>query len=161
MCLDKKETNLTDIIRSLEDQFPEPPVNKLLIIMNRGILEEEVANKDVKNDLADYNLQVLNTIVQTGLWGGKVKVLEAGIRLAKDSGHPIYSKYYSLSGSIIDFFLGVQADMFVGTEVSSFSVDVEIMRFYRGQKENYHYLPGGNIEMTTPPNAIFPPRFTC
>lgn len=161
MCLDKKTTNLTDIIRSLEAKFQKPPpVSKILLILNRDILEQEVANKEVENEMAHYNLQALNDLIENGLWNGKVKAVEAGVRLAKRSGHPIYSKYYSLSGSIIDFFLAVQSDIFVGTEVSSFSVDVEITRFYRGRKENYHYLPN-KIEMTTPPDASFPPRFQC
>ena len=141
--------------------FPDaPPVSTVLIILNREIIEKEVADEKIENDLAEYNLKVLNHIIENGLWNGKVKAIEAGVNLAKKSGHPVYSKYFSLSGSIIDFFLAVQADIFVGTEVSSFSVDVEITRFYRGRKENYHYLPN-NFEMTTPPDAKFPPRFQC
>mmetsp|Transcript_7902 Transcript_7902/g.10047 ORF Transcript_7902/g.10047 Transcript_7902/m.10047 type:complete len:432 (+) Transcript_7902:310-1605(+) len=160
MCLDKKITNLTEIINLLEKKFPEPPVNKVLIILNRGILEKEVATEDIDNELADYNLKVLNSVIRNGLWDGRAKAIEAGVELAKNSGHPIYSKYYSLAGSVIDFFLAVQSDIFVGTEVSSFSVDVEITRFYRDRKENYHYLPN-KLEPTTLANKTLPPRFKC
>ena len=160
MCPEKKVTNLTDIITSLEAKFKQPPVSKILLILNREILEKEVAKKDAQNEMANHNLKTLNGLIENGLWNGKVIAIEAGVNLAKKSGHPIYSKYYSLSGSIIDFFLAVQSEIFVGTEVSSFSVDVEITRFYRGNKKNYHYLPN-DIELTTPPDATYPPRFKC
>lgn len=160
VCADKKETNLTNIIKSLEKRFPDPPTSQILFILNREILENEVFDTNVHNDMAEYNLKVLNDAREHGLWNGKVKVLEAGIGLAKDSQHPIYSKYYSLTGSIIDFFLAVDAKIFVGTEVSSFSVDVEITRFYRGKKANYHYTPNGLV-WSTPPSAEFPSRFSC
>ena len=160
ICLDKKVTNLTDIIQSLEEKFPEPPTSKMFLLLNKGILEKEVADKEVHNEMAIHNLEVLQNLLENGLWGGKVTVVQAGTELAKRSNHPIYSKYFSLSGSIIDFFLALEADIFVGTEVSSFSVDVEIARFYRGRKENYHYIPRG-FELTTPPEAKLPPRFKC
>jgi hypothetical protein len=159
-CSDKKVTNLTEIIQSLEEFFPDPPTSHILFIFNRGILENEVSDTSIDNELAEYNLRVLNDARKHGMWNGRTQVLEAGIGLAKESNHPIYSKYYSLTGSIIDFFLAVEAKIFVGTEVSSFSVDVEITRFYRGKKGNYHYTPNGLV-WTTPPSAQFPPRFSC
>ena len=159
MCLDLKVKNFTDIITSLERKFAEPPFTTLLILFNRGILESEVKGKD-NNVLAKHNLQEINNAVERGLWNGKVKVVEAGVELAKQSGHELYSKYYSLSGSIIDFFLAVQSSIFIGTEVSSFSVDVEITRFFRGMKTNYHYLPD-QIVLTTPDESRNPPRFKC
>jgi hypothetical protein len=160
MCVDAKVTNITDILHNLQAKFPNPPKPNVLLIFNREILEREVKNENSDNALAKYNLEVINGVVKAGLWNGKVTVHEAGVSLAKKSGHPIYSKYFSLSGSIMDFFLAVQADIFVGTEVSSFSIDVETTRFYRGKRDNYHYIPD-NIELTTPSNAQYPPRFQC
>ena len=128
--------------------------------MNRGILEEEVSNPKSINPLASYNLEVLNNILKVGLWDGRVTVIDAGIELAKTSGHEIYSTYYSLSGSIIDFFLAVESHLFIGTEVSSFSVDVEVTRYFRSKMSNYHYLPDGLV-LSTPEGAQNPPRFQC
>lgn len=160
MCVDAKVTNITHIIHNLQVKFPNPPKPNILLIFNREILESEVKNKNIDNALAKYNLVVINDIIKTGLWNGRVRVHEAGISLAKNSRHDIYSKYFSLSGSILDFFLAVQADIFVGTEVSSFSIDVEITRFYRDKRDNYHYVPG-NIERTTTSDTKYPPRFKC
>ena len=160
VCVNSKVTNFTHIIQSLEKNFPVPPAPKVLLILNREILEKEVQNDNASNPLAEYNLKILNEVVERGMWGGRVQAIEAGVGLAKQSEHPVYSKYFSLGGSIIDFFLAAQADIFVGTEVSSFSVDVEITRFYRGYNKNYHYGPDG-IELTTPIGAKYPPRFKC
>lgn len=160
MCVDAKVTNITHIIHNLKAKFPTPPKPNILFIFNREILESEAKNENIDNALAKYNLDVIDNVMKTGLWNGRVRVHEAGVSLAKKSGHDIYSKYFSLSGSILDFFLAVQADIFIGTEVSSFSIDVEITRFYRGKRDNYHYVPG-NIEMTTPLNVKHPPRFKC
>jgi hypothetical protein len=160
MCVDAKVTNITHIINNLQAKFPTPPKPNILFIFNREILESEAKNENIDNALAKYNLDVIDNVMKTGLWNGRVRVHEAGVSLAKKSGHDIYSKYFSLSGSILDFFLAVQADIFIGTEVSSFSIDVEITRFYRGKRDNYHYVPG-NIEMTTPSNVKHPPRFKC
>jgi len=171
ICKDLKVTNISDIIQSLYKEFEEPPVSKVLIILNRPILEKEVADVKGRNNnsnnnnsnnnhdaLAEYNLRVLNEIVQSGLWGGRVQVVEAGTGLAKQSSsYPIATENWSLVGSIIDFFLAVQASIFVGTAVSSFSVDIEITRFHRDQMENYHYLPHG-LELST---VTGPPRFEC
>ncbi len=159
MCKELKVTNISDIVTNLYRQFKEPPVSKVLVILNRAILEEEVSNSnlDNRNTLAEHNLMVLNEIVEAGLWGGRVQVVEAGTGLAKQSTYFISSKYWALVGSIIDFFLAVEASIFVGTAVSSFSVDIEITRFYREKKENYHYLPD-KLELST---ATGPPRFDC
>jgi hypothetical protein len=40
------------------------------------------------------------------------------------------------TGSLLDFFIGVNAKIFIGTEVSSFSHDLLATRFYRGMIEN-------------------------
>jgi hypothetical protein len=160
MCKGKKVFNMTDIVQMLYEKYPEPPVSTVLIILNRSILEKEVAKPKNKNEIAIHNLKTLNELIATGLWGGRVKVVEAGSELAKRSEHPIYSKYSSLVGSIINFFLSLEAEIFVGTIVSSYSTAVISYRFFREKKENFFYMPNG-LDWVTPPGIKQPPRFAC
>ena len=167
MCKEHKVVNLTDIVEMVYEKYPDPPVSTVLIILNRAILEQEVNgngrknNKPKeKNEIASNNLKTLNEILVNGLWDGRVKVVEAGSELAKQSKHPIYSKYSSLVGSIMNFFLSLEADIFVGTIVSSYSTAVISYRFFREKKENYFYMPHG-LDWVTPPDVEQPPRFAC
>mmetsp|Transcript_28478 Transcript_28478/g.42244 ORF Transcript_28478/g.42244 Transcript_28478/m.42244 type:complete len:477 (-) Transcript_28478:89-1519(-) len=159
-CGDKKVTAFKDIIRMVEQQFEEPPVKTMVVILNREMLEKEVASPNKDNPLAAENLKLLNDLIANGLWGGKVKVVEAGSKLAIDSGHDIYSKYYAISGGIINYFISIQAEVFVGTPVSSYSTAVTKSRFFRQALGNYFYLPQG-MTLATPANATHPPLFEC
>mmetsp|Transcript_10557 Transcript_10557/g.11645 ORF Transcript_10557/g.11645 Transcript_10557/m.11645 type:complete len:508 (+) Transcript_10557:144-1667(+) len=145
MCQDKKVTNFTEIIELLHSTFQSPPASKLIILLNRGLLEEEVEKHhrgEESNILAVHNLQVLNHVMKHGLWDGQTQVIEAGSRLAKESNHAIYSKYTVISGGIINFFLSLRSKIFIGTEVSSYSTSIVNSRYYRNQKKNYFYIPG-------------------
>eukprot|EP00558_Chaetoceros_sp_UNC1202_P003899 CAMPEP_0197239928 /NCGR_PEP_ID=MMETSP1429-20130617/6327_1 /TAXON_ID=49237 /ORGANISM="Chaetoceros sp., Strain UNC1202" /LENGTH=495 /DNA_ID=CAMNT_0042699473 /DNA_START=141 /DNA_END=1628 /DNA_ORIENTATION=- len=143
VCRDKKVLDLRDIIKMLYKQFPEPPVDIVLVAMSREILELEVADPNKNNTIAEANLQALNDMVQKGLWGGKVKVLEAGGNMAMESKHEFYKRHKMLVGSITNFFISLHATIFVGTEVSSFSTFALNMRFFRGMEGNFFYLPEG------------------
>ncbi len=160
MCKEHKVLNITDIVTMLYEKYPEPPVSTVLVILNRKILEEEVDNPKRENEMAVHNLNALNEMIRNGLWSGQVKVVEAGSGLAKDSKYPLYSKYSSLVGSIINFFLSLEAEIFVGTIVSSYSTAVISYRFFREKKENYFYLPKG-LDWVTAPDVVEPPRFAC
>jgi len=48
-----------------------------------------------------------------------------------------------LVGSVINFFLLVQADIFVGVKGSTYSTDAFSVRYYQGGKENYIVGPDG------------------
>ena len=159
-CGDIKVTALKDIIRMVEQQFDEPPVKTMVVILNREMLEKEVASPNKDNALAAENLKLLNDLIANGLWGGKVKVVEAGSKLAIDSGHEIYSRYYAISGGIINYFISIQSELFVGTPVSSYSTAVIKSRFFRQAFGNYFYLPQG-MTLATPANAEHPPLFEC
>ena len=157
VCADKKVTNFTDILNSLYAQFPEPPVRSVLVILNRAGLEEEVTDPNSENQLAVHNLRVLNDIAQHGLWGGKAKVIEAGTGLLENTE---FHKNRLLVGGIINYYLALEAKVFVGTEISSYSSDVAFERFFRGQKQNFFYVPG-EMKWVTPPGVHAPPYFRC
>mmetsp|Transcript_18914 Transcript_18914/g.21496 ORF Transcript_18914/g.21496 Transcript_18914/m.21496 type:complete len:480 (-) Transcript_18914:92-1531(-) len=160
VCKEYKVLNISDIVTMIYEKYEEPPVSTVLIVLNREILEQEADDTEIDNELATHNLKVLNELVSKGLWGGRVKVVEAGSALAKHSGHKLYSKYNSLVGSIINFFLAVEANIFIGTRVSSWSGTVINYRFYKEEKMNYFYQPKG-LDWVTPPLVDHPPRFIC
>ena len=156
-CPTQKVTSLSDILTSIYAKFPVPPAKNVLIMLNRDGLEKEGTDPKSKNQLAVHNLQVLNGIIENGLWGGKVKVIEAGTGLAENTA---YHKNRLLVGGIINYYIALEAKVFVGTEVSSYSSNVVTERFFRGQKENYYYVPG-KLEWVTPPKLSVPPAFGC
>lgn len=159
-CLQLKVVSFQHIIKMMEDKFIDPPVSTLIVILNRDLLEKEVDNPKNNNTLAEENLHVLNHVLEHGLWGGRVKVVEAGSKLAMESKHEIYSKYSTLTGGIINFFISLQANIFVGTEVSSYSSALVKSRFFRNRRESYFYVPQG-LKIATPLDATEPPVFAC
>ena len=158
-CKEKKVTAFRDIMRMLEEKFKEPPVSTLLVMLNREILEKEVANPENSNTLAVENLNTLNDLISNGAWGGRVKVVEAGSKLAIESKHKIYSKHSTVAGGIMNFFISLQANTFIGTEVSSYSSALVKSRFFRGSLDNYFYVPEG-LNLATK-GDVEPPKFAC
>ena len=134
------------------------------------------------NWVAVRNLELLNRITNHknakdgeflgGLWNGKIPVVEFGSEALHGT---VYEHRPSTSGAILNFFLGLDADIFIGTEVSSFSHDILNTRFFRGfstseknvqddknnlRENNYKYLPSGLEEWITN-NMTAPPGFQC
>lgn len=161
-CMDKKVTNFTEIINQIQTSLNPPTgLTTMVVILNRELLENEVSDGGIKNPLAVYNLDVLNELLMNGLWKGKVKVIEAGSKLAKDQHmYDIYSGYSTIVGGIINFFLSLDASVFIGTEVSSYSSMVITSRFFRNKYDNYFYSPK-NLSLVTPHDAGGPPKFKC
>jgi hypothetical protein len=169
---------MTDIIESIYRQYPEPPVSWVVLIFNRELVEAlvtgEKASKIMENkelnesfrdqtiqELTAYNLQVINDCLENGLWNGRVRVKEAGSKYVEEITNEHWLRHHSnIVGGILNFFLAVQSDIFVGTEVSSYSTLVANSRFYREQQSNYFYRPNG-LYWVTPPNATKPHRFVC
>jgi hypothetical protein len=154
VCRDKKVLKLQDIFEMLHSTFKDPPTSKVLIMLNRELLERE--GKDA--EIAAENLRLLNQAVQEGLWGGRVKVFEAGSTILENSTFGQLAP--SIGGSIVDFFLAVEAAIFVGTEVSSFSTGIQTTRFARNKLKNYKYVPEGLVQTTTEDTKA-PPAFLC
>jgi Glycosyltransferase family 92 len=169
VCRDKKVLNLTDIFDFIEQKWPnEPPVSHIFMPINRQYMEQEgyVNKNDPKmtNWIAVHNLNALNHARDYGLWRGRVKVLEFG---AAQLDNTTYADRPSTGGAMLNFFLGIGAKIFIGTEVSSYSHDLLATRFYRNaaaessdRLENYKYLPDG-LHDWTPPGTVDPPGFSC
>ena len=110
------------------------------------------------NWIAVENLRALNQARDFGLWNGQAKVFEFGSKALANVEY--YQKRPSTTGALINFFIGVGAKIFIGTEVSSYSHDLLATRFYRDQMENYKYLPDG-LHPWIAPGTIDPPGFGC
>lgn len=200
VCKDKKVLTLQEIVDMVESKWPEPPVDAVFLPINRQYLEEEGTLPEgfKKGDgginwVAVRNLKLLNNLTNRidakdgksvgGMWNGKVPVVEFGSEALRGT---VYEHRPSTSGAILNYFLGLDADIFVGTEVSSFSHDVLAARFFRGfndsdttinsqsingetlkivgkknlRQNNYKYLPDGLHQWITD-DMESPPGFSC
>lgn len=157
-CRDYKVRELSRIINMVENKFEAP--SSLVIALSREILEEEGLNVTLSNNtLAGENLRLLNKMRDEGLWGGRVPVYEAGSSRLADI--PYFRNALSIGGSVLNFFLAVEADVFIGTRVLSYSTDVIATRFFRNLTENYFYMPHGLERAYDPVKDHAPPRFAC
>ena len=172
VCVPKKVLNLTDIFQWMEETWPNnPPAKHIFMPINREYLEQEGSDEAVAklkkrnkadkiNWIAVENLRSLNRARDEGLWNGQAKVFEFGSRALADVEY--YKDRPSTTGALVNFFIGVGAKIFIGTEVSSYSHDLLATRFFRGEMDNYKYLPDG-LHKWTPvsANLVDPPGFAC
>eukprot|EP00979_Chaetoceros_neogracilis_P009572 scaffold2184_cov266-Chaetoceros_neogracile.AAC.31 len=156
--------NITDMVYK---QYPKPPVQTVLLVFARALIEAmEIDAKKSERGLSHHqkvnrhNLNEINDLLDNGMWGGKVKVVEAGSAIVEEAGNPFYKYYSNIAGGIVNFFLAIQSKILVGTEVSTWSTLSINTRFYRGIKENYFYRPEG-LHWVTPPNVTKPHKFVC
>jgi len=193
VCRNKKVLKLQEIVEMIYSKWPEPPVDVIFLPINRQYLEKEgTLPENFKNDtqsgekvnwIAVENLKLLNHLTNhdnkngksSGMWNGTVPVIEFGTEALHGT---VYEHRPSISGSILNYFLALDAHIFIGTEVSSFSHDVLAARFFRGFKEqevdstntnrstwnprmgNYKYLPTG-LEEWIEDDMDAPPGFLC
>ena len=167
VCVDKKVYFMDNITDMIYRKFPEPPVETVLIVFARALLErmEQIAQRKRRRrkhieKVNRYNLETINDLIKNGMWGGRVKVVEAGSHLVENAGDPFYKRFSNIAGGIVNFFLAVHSKILVGTEVSTFSTLSMNTRFYRDERENYFYRPEG-LHWVTPPESEKPHRFVC
>jgi len=167
MCNDKKVYFMDNITDMIYRQYPEPPVETVLLVFARALLEkmedraqEKRARRNHHDKVNKHNLDLINNLLENGMWGGKVKVIEAGSELVENEGDPFYKRFSNIAGGIVNFFLAVQSKILIGTEVSTFSTLSMNTRFFRDERENYFYRPDG-LHWVTPPNSHKPHRFMC
>jgi len=103
--------------------------------------------------LAEENLRRLNMIVSQGLWNASVPILESGERSVLG----ILPNNYGadLAGSLVNFFIAVNADTFLGTYGSSYSTDVWTARYFLGKGANN--LVHSHMEIGRVSNGGLPP----
>ena len=163
VCKDLKVLNLTTIIEFLETKWNEPPATRIFFPVNRQELEKEgtVLEKEANEEtnwIAVNNLKALNRISKEGLWGGRAKVFEFGANALK--GTKYEESMSSIGGALLNYHIATNAEIFVGTEVSSYSNDLVATRFYRDNFNNYFYRPDG-LHLVTTKDSTEPPAFDC
>jgi hypothetical protein len=166
ICAQWRVMNMTEILNMIYEKYPEPPVTTVLIVLSRALMESEAKRKlkgpsDHIYLMNDHNLNTLHHILQHGMWNGRVRVVEAGSQMVHDAGSEFYRYYSNIAGSIVNFFLAIQSDVLVGTEISTFSTLAMNSRIYRGNGENYFYRPQGLFWMSPPNHVKKPHRFVC
>ena len=165
VCRDQKVSNLTRIFEMLEEAFSNPPAPFLFLPLNRNIMVEEgdpnnpelLSFHNETNYIAVENLQRLNRAEKEGLWGGRVQVFGLGI-------HALIGTRYELrphtAAALLDYQVALESKVFIGTEISTFSSDLMIQRFYRSNLANYKILPEGIHEWTNS-STLVPEAFHC
>ena len=101
------------------------------------------------------NLNLLQTLFQDGLAkpdGSHLRVWTAGESSLE---HRINHCMLTLMASVVNMELACQADVFIGTRVSTWSMSVWKIRHYRGLP-NYEFTPRG-----IQPMEGLPPPFKC
>jgi len=161
VCRDRKVLHLAQIVKDIETYWKDPPVRYVFMPINRQNLEKEgqvnEKNPNATNWIAVENLQELNRIRDEGLWNGRAKVFELGINSLEGTR---FAARAATSGAMLDFYVAEQARIFVGTEVSSWSMDLLGERFYKGNIESYKILPDG-IHRWTNETTEHPEAFSC
>jgi len=172
VCRDKKVILFSEIMDGIYRNITAPAFTDLILFFNREMLEAvagggkgKLTGRSAKisstgYEIAATNLKEINRVVEEGMWNGQVRVHEAGSEFAKAFNHSVYSKYSTLTGQIINLHLALDSEVFIGTELSSYSGVVVSTRFYRENRKNYFYQPQGLVE-ATPEEAEVPPRFQC
>ena len=161
ICTELKENNLTKIFQYLEETFPDPPAPRVFLPINRQLMESHgqpnLKKPKKTNWIAVHNLEALNRAVRDGLWGGRSKVFEFGSNALLGTR---YENTPATAGAILNFYIAQHAEIFIGTEVSTYSMDLLHARFYSGNRNNYYYRPDG-LHVWTTNETKHPPPFRC
>ena len=159
-CNQYKVVNLTQIFEWMEEKWPTAPAKHIFMPINRQYMEKEgFINKEQPNAtnwIAVENLRALNKAVSNGLWNGTAKVFEFGANALKGTKYEVRP---STTGALINFYLAIKGNIFIGTPVSSYSHDLLTTRYFRNLTENYKYVPEGLVHWT--PNGQYPEGFNC
>jgi len=156
-CREIKLFDLAKILKFVEDEFKDKPPHGIFLPLNKPLLIEG-AKPEENNPLAAKNLAALERAEREGMFGGRARVFELGASALGDD--PWFDGMKATAGSIINFYLALDGKAFVGTPISTYSVDVWTVRFFRGERNNYRYLPNG-LERVANNEAIEPEPYSC
>lgn len=166
-CGKKMTRNLTKIFEMVEESphfsnlnsdtgTGEPLYERVMLCVARDLMAPgSMSTKDDINTLVEQNWVTLNRVTRKnssnflkedslhGLWKGKVQVIEAGEDAAA-SIPDLPSEAVEIVAQVINFFVAVNAAVFVGTFGSSYSTDVWTVRYHLGKGSgNFYHSPQG------------------
>jgi hypothetical protein len=155
--------NLTDIFQQVTDYLrsnhtTDDSIHGVFVAVSRDGLQANISDGPyqkfrpfVEENLATLDRHVGNGIMKgEGLMNSRVSVFECGKRMM-DRYYAIdpQSIYYgSLLEQVINFYIAVNAKVFVGVQRSSYSTDVWTTRYYMGRgSTNLQYTRNGRLEV--------------
>lgn len=162
VCKDAKVLNLTDILGFVEEGLINGtlrPIPKFIFMpMNKKLMEHE-ARWHSDNIIARNNLKALDNVLRNGLLNGTVPVVHGyNEQLLRNTS---YQYRPSTTQAALSYHIAIDAEIFVGTRVSSYSHALVTSRFYRDRYlPNFEYLPDG-LHDWTPLELERPPPFLC
>uniref|UniRef100_A0A7S4N399 O-fucosyltransferase family protein n=1 Tax=Odontella aurita TaxID=265563 RepID=A0A7S4N399_9STRA len=133
------QRNLSAILEAVEREMPTAPASEVFLPINQNFTRPDGLQKEQMGS----NLWTLNETLTHGLWNGTVRAFELGENIVKDD--PRFEGMRSTTGSVINFFLAVEAQVFVGQGASTWSVDAAAVRYHRlgANAKNYMFWKGG------------------
>jgi hypothetical protein len=160
---------MTHILDGIYGQFPGPPARTVLLQFSRALMEDEANQVKMVTDkyhiLNDHNLKEINKQSAKACGDGEAK--SKWSRLALDSPKRLATLATSVTPTLLvevnlflaiesDIFVGtevstysvhalflaVESDIFIGTEVSTYSVHAVDRQFHRRRRENYFFDQG-------------------
>jgi hypothetical protein len=138
---------MTHILDGIYGQFPGPPARTVLLQFSRALMEDEANQVKMVTDkyhiLNDHNLKEINKQSAKACGDGEAK--SKWSRLALDSPKRLATLATSVTPTLlveVNLFLAIESDIFVGTEVSTYSVHAVDRQFHRRRRENYFFDQG-------------------
>ena len=148
-CQGIKERNLTKIFRMIQEYEDFQSVDSVIVAANFKFMNGEMNRKSPYNELHQENRRLLNRALSSGLSlsGQKNVSLLVGGRTVVDNNR-VPGCSLDLAGAALDFDLAINADMFLGTAISTWSHSVWKTRVLQGRGGgNYAFTPQGIEKM--------------
>ncbi|KAL3902594.1 MAG: hypothetical protein SGARI_005758 [Bacillariaceae sp.] len=174
---DKKESSSAAVDAVTSNNGNNNNFHRVYLCISRRFMEMNTGSwYSRKKELADDNLNTLNRVTVTaaattskgrgngssgngssgGMWNSTVPVVEGGETLMESSLKGLFTiQEAGMAAQVVNFFVAVHADVFVGTYGSSYSTDVWTVRHYLGKGDrNYRHSPQGlfKVEGLPPPH---------
>lgn len=148
--------NLTSILQQVKGLLAEETQQStkgLFIAVSRsGVSAQDGEQREryrLLKDHADDNVRTLNNVVRGFRPKGLPPVFECGEKLVQDyyQTHPNSIIFGSILESMINFYIAVESEIFVGFRHSSFSKSVWATRYHQGKgSSNYEYTRDEGIK---------------
>ena len=152
ICGSGMEKNLSKIVEQVNKLYVGQPghvkssLSALLIAVSRGGMEltNNYRNSPFRT-IANDNLNTLNRITQNAS-NAILPAFECGETVLQQfyAANPSIPDHGTLLQSVINFYLAVSSEIFVGVAQSSYSTDILTTRYWLGKgSSNYRYTPNG------------------
>jgi hypothetical protein len=155
ICGSGMEKNLSQILDQVYTLHNEQPmmvrssISSLFIAVSRDGMElTGNYHKSPFRKIAEDNLQTLNRVTQnsSSMSDAILPAFECGEQVLQQfySANPHIPNHGTLLQSVINFYIAVTSEIFIGVAQSSYSTDILTTRYWLGKgSSNYRYTPTG------------------